>query len=340
MNKIKICLVGIGSIGRRHLRLLSERDDVLLCVVDPSAASKEHVASKHPGIVCYDSMDEAIAAEKPDAMLIATPHQMHSKMAIDALNAGLHVFCEKPMSDSMEDCVKMLECAKKSNKVFSVGFMFRFDPFIRKIKELIDNDVLGNIVHYNSRFASYNILLCSVTKHQENTPYSLVMDCIHDTDLLHYLTGSVPDYVYSHAMKAGNLELSSPQNLIDSLYRWEDKGVSANVHFNYIEHPQVHTLEILGDKGFVKGDFADGSIILGTRADNKIEHISAARDFDNVYREQLDHFIRAIRGEVEPENKAESAIMSTLLMQAQKEAAMCGHEVNIHEVAARYGFEY
>ncbi len=98
---------------------------------------------------------------------------------------------------------------------------------------------------------------------------------------------------------------------IDSLYRWEDKG-------------------------FVKGDFADGSIILGTRADNKIEYISAARDLYNVYREQLDHFIRAIRGEVEPENKAESAIMSTLLMQAQKEAVMCGHEVNIfHPIGRR-----
>lgn len=339
MNKLKICLVGAGSIGRRHLRLLAERDDVVLSVVDPSAASKEFVASKFENIVCYDSMQEAIEAEKPDAALIATPHQMHSQMAMDALNAGLHVFCEKPMSDSLEDCVKMLACARKSEKVFSVGFMFRFDPFIRKIKELIDGGVLGNIVHYTSRFASYNILLCSVTKHQENTPYSLVMDCIHDTDLLHFLTGSVPDYVYSNAIKAGAMELSSPQNLIDTLYRWEDKKLSANVHFNYIEHPQVHTLEIAGDRGYVKGDFADGSITLGT-IDGKVEQISAARDFDNVYRAELDHFIRAVRGEVEPENKAESAILSTLLMQAQKEAAICGREVNIHDIAARYGFEY
>lgn len=339
MEKIKICIIGIGSIGRRHLRLLSERDDVLLCVADPSPASKAYMAENYPNLSLYATMQEAIQNESPDAVLIATPHQMHSQMAIDALDANLHVFCEKPMSDSMEDCVKMLKRAKESDRVFSVGFMFHFDPFIRKMKELIDTGKLGNVVHFTNRFSSYNILLCSVTNHQEHTPYSLVMDCIHDTDLLHHLTGSVPDYAFTNATKTGDMKLSSPQNIVDTLYRWEDGKMCANSHFDYIQHPQVHTIEIAGDKGYVKGDFATGEIIFGS-IEGTTEKIDASRDFDNVYREQLDHFIRAIRKEVEPENKPESAIISTLLMQAQKEAGMRGCEVNIHEIAAQYGFEY
>lgn len=339
MEKIKICVAGLGSIGRRHLRLLSERDDVLLCVADPSPKSKEFVAENHPTLSVYDSMQDAIVNEKPDAVLIATPHQMHSGMAIEALDAGLHVFCEKPMSDTMEDCVKMLNRAKESDKVFSVGFMFRFDPFIRKMKTLVDEGKLGNIVHFTNRFSSHNILLCSVTKHQEHTPYSLAMDCIHDTDLLHYFTGSIPDYAFTNAVKIGDMALSSPQNSIDTLYRWEDGSMAANCHFDYIQHPQVHTIEIVGDKGYVKGNFDSAEIIFGT-IDGKTEIIDGTRVFEDVYRAQLDHFIRAIRGEVEPENKPESAIISTLLMEAQKEAGIRGCEVNVHEIAEKYGFSF
>lgn len=339
MNKTKICVVGIGSIGRRHLRLLNEREDVLLSVVDPSPASKDFMAENYPNLNLYASMQDAIAVEKPDAALIATPHQMHSGMAIEALDAGLHVFCEKPMSDTMEDCVKMLNRAKESDKVFSVGFMFRFDPFIQKMKALVDAGKLGNIVHFTNRFSSHNILLCSVTKHQEHTPYSLAMDCIHDSDLLHYFTGSVPDYAYTNATKLGDMALSSPQNSIDTLYRWEDGSMAANCHFDYIQHPQVHAIEIVGDKGYVKGNFDTAEIIFGT-IDGKTEIIDGTRVFEDVYRAQLDHFIRATRGEVEPENKPESAIISTLLMEAQKEAGIQGKEVSIREIAKKYGFEY
>ncbi|MBQ8248330.1 MAG: Gfo/Idh/MocA family oxidoreductase [Clostridia bacterium] len=339
MEKINFCLVGAGSIGRRHLRLLLEREDVNICVAEPYEVSRERIMAEYPVVKCYLSMEDAIFAQKIDAVILATPHGMHADMAIKALGYGLHVFCEKPMSDSFEECVAMLRAAEKSDKVFSVGFMFHFDPFIMRVKEIIDSGRIGKIMHYSSRFASYNILLCSVTKHQENTPYSLIMDCIHDTDLLYHLTGRVPDYAISNAFKAGDMELSSPQNVIDTLYRWKNADMAANIHFNYVEHPQVHALEIFGDKGYIKGDFMAPSITVGS-IDGRVEHIELQRDFDNVYRAEWDHFIKAIRGEVKVENPASSAIFSTLLMQAQKEAAMSGKEVDIHEIAARHGFSY
>lgn len=339
MEKLKFCLVGAGSIGRRHLRLLQERGDVEMCVVEPFDPSWERVAAECGDVKRHLSMDEALNAQKLDAVLIATPHGMHAAMAIQALKAGVHVFCEKPMSDSMEECVAMLRAAEESGKVFSVGFMFHFDPFVQKVKELINSGRIGTIVHYSSRFATYNTLRCSVTRHQAHTPYSVVMDCIHDTDLLCWFTGRVPDYAFSNAIHAGDLELSSPQNVIDTIYRWESADLAANTHFNYVQYPQVHTLQIAGDRGYIQGDFMAPSITIGGM-DGTVEHIALSRDFDDVYRAEWDHFIRAVRGEVEPENPAQSAIFSTLLMQAQKESGMSGAEVSIHEIAARYGFDY
>lgn len=340
----KLCLVGAGSIGRRHLKLLLERDDVRLCVAEPSEKCKAAVKEICADLPIYDSMAEAVKAEGCEAVIIATPHGMHARMAIEALQMGLHVFCEKPMSDSMEECVQMLRAAQASDKVFSVGFMFRFDPFVKKVKEIIESGAIGNIVHYSSRFATYNTLLCSVTKHQENTPFSVVMDCIHDSDLLYHFTGRIPDYAYSVAYKAGDMPLSSPQNFIDTIYRWEDKSMGAHVHFNYVQHPQIHDLQIVGDKGYILGDFMSADVTVGSREGTKETIVNTRScintDFNNVYRSEWSEFLRAVRGERKAENPPEQAIVSTLLMYSQIESAKAGREVNIHEIAEKYGYLY
>jgi len=340
----KLCLVGAGSIGRRHLKLLLERDDVRLCVAEPSEKCKAAVKEICADLPVYDSMAEAVKAEGCEAVIIATPHGMHARMAIEALQMGLHVFCETPMSASMEECVQMLRAAQASDKVFSVGFMFRFDPFVKKVKEIIESGVIGNIVHYSSRFATYNTLLCSVTKHQENTPFSVVMDCIHDSDLLYHFTGRIPDYAYSVAYKAGDMPLSSPQNFIDTIYRWEDKSMGAHVHFNYVQHPQIHDLQIVGDKGYILGDFMSADVTVGSREGTKETIVNTRScintDFNNVYRSEWNEFLRAVRGERKAENPPEQAIVSTLLMYSQIESAKAGHEVSIHEIAEKYGYQY
>ena len=339
MEKIRMCLVGVGSIGRRHLRLLNERDDVTLSVVEPYEASWERVTKEIGTFRRFTSLDEALASGEIDAVVIATPHGMHAKMAIQALEAGVHVFCEKPMSDSLEECVAMVKAAKNTDKVFSCGFMFHFDPHIQKMKEILDSGRLGKLLHFTNRFGSYNILLCSITKHQAHTPYSVIMDCIHDTDLLYYFTGRIPDHVYMNGFQAGDMELSSPQNVVDAIYRYDSGDLGANCHFNYIQHPQVHTLELVCEKGYMRYDLMEPSITVGT-IDKKVEKITIELKPDDVYRAEWEGFLSAVRGERKPENDADSAIVPTLLMAAQRESAETGKEVSIRELAERCGYTY
>ena len=341
----KLCLVGAGSIGRRHLRLLSERDDVQLWVVEPNAQCRAAALEILPGVPFCESIEEAVTEAGCEAVIIATPHRTHAPLAIQALKLGAHVFVEKPMSDSLEDCVALLNAAKKSDKVVAVGFMFRFDPFVQKVKEIIDSGKIGKIIHYSSRFATYNTLRCSVTRHQEHTPYSLVMDCIHDSDLIYHFTGRIPDHAYSVAYKAGDMPRSSPQNFIDTVYRYEDKSMGAHIHFNYVQHPQIHDLQIVGDKGYILGDFMSADITVGSRDGANTEVFPSTRsgiqnDFNNVYRTQWNEFLRAIRGERKPENPPEQAIVSTLLMYSQIESAETGKEVDIHALAQKYGYQF
>ena len=331
MEKIRLCMVGAGSIGRRHLRLLRERPDVELGVVEPHEESWRRLTSEAGELERHASLDDALANGRFDAIAIATPHGLHAKMAVQALEAGKHVFCEKPMSDSLAECRAMTAAAKRSGRVFSVGFMFHFDPFVRKVKELVDSGRIGTLLHFSSRFATYNCLKCSVTHHQAHTPYSLVMDCIHDADILCWICGSAPDTAWSSAYQAGDLELTSDPNFIDTVFRWKDGRMGAHLHYNYVEHPQVHELEIVGDRGSIRGDFMQPSIEVRT-LDGKIETIGFTRDFDDVYRAEWDAFLAAVRGERAPENPAERAELATLVMEAQKRSAASRSEVSLKDL--------
>ena len=90
MDTIRICLVGVGSIGRRHLKLLLERGDVAVSVVEPSDESWARVQGEYPDVPRFRSLEEALNDRRPDAVASATPHGMHADMAIQALDAGFH----------------------------------------------------------------------------------------------------------------------------------------------------------------------------------------------------------------------------------------------------------
>ena len=102
----------------------------------------------------------------------------------------------------------------------------------------------------------------------------------------------------------------------------------------------VVVTKIVGDKGYILGDFMSADVIVG-HIDGTKEVFPATRtNFDNVYREEWDVFLRAIRGECKVENPPEQAIVSTLLMHSQIESAKAGHEINIHELAQKHGYSF
>ena len=133
---------------------------------------------------------------------------------------------------------------------------------------------------------------------------------------------------------------SSPQNFIDTIYRYEDKSMGAHIHFNYVQHPQIHDLQIVGDKGYILGDFMSADITVGHIDGTKEVFPKTRGDSDNLYREEWDVFLRAVRGERKPENPAEQAIVSTLLMYSQIESAKAGKEINIRELAQKHGYSF
>ena len=102
----RVVVVGLGSIGRRHGRLLQERPDVQVEVVEPSAEAVARASQELGNLPAHPRLEEALATA-PDVVWLATPTALHADQAMAALKAGCHVFCEKPMSDRLHSARAM-----------------------------------------------------------------------------------------------------------------------------------------------------------------------------------------------------------------------------------------
>jgi len=127
-SPITILIVGLGSIGQRHARLLSERADVKLLLCDLSKKNQQDLIAsvKNKHAVFFDDYDKALL-ENPDIVFVCTHNDLHVPMGIKAVEIGADIFIEKPISDSLESANSLLECTKKAGCLCHVGYMLRFD---------------------------------------------------------------------------------------------------------------------------------------------------------------------------------------------------------------------
>jgi len=136
MTSVRIAVAGAGLIAQvehvPNLRFLNDRFD-LIGVADPSAKMRRLMEQRH-GLNTWLSIQELLAA-RPDALLIAAPDAYHAEFATLALNAGVHVFCEKPLCLSVDDIDALIRARDASRHVLQVGYMKRWDPSYEMLRE-------------------------------------------------------------------------------------------------------------------------------------------------------------------------------------------------------------
>jgi len=145
MEPLRLGLVGLGVMGRSHLKnLLPEETIKLVGIADVNKAAVDQVAQE-TGVPGFYSHHELLEKAKPEAVLIAVPHPFHAPIAIDAAKAGVHILCEKPIAVTVSEADAMIQAAKQAGVLLGVMFNQRTFPVHRKLKELIDGGEIGEI---------------------------------------------------------------------------------------------------------------------------------------------------------------------------------------------------
>jgi len=191
----RVGIIGCGNIFPMHALSLSKIDDVKIvavCDIDEKKAKREAEDYK-----CnyYTDYKEMIEKEKLDAVHILTPHYLHPIMSIYALEKGVNVLCEKPMSIKLDDAILMVETAKKKNKTLGVIFQNRYNPSSKTVKEYLENNKLGKIYSMRlilSWFRSQEYYLNSSWRGtwEKEGGGVIINQAIHSFDLLRWFANS------------------------------------------------------------------------------------------------------------------------------------------------------
>ena len=263
------------------------------------------------------------------AILIATPHQLHAEQAVAALEAGIHVLCEKPMADSVPAAHRMVAASQHNRAVLSIGFHLHFVPGLQRVKSLIADGRLGSIGHIHAHVGSHITLVNSASRFQATLEGALLMDYAYQPDLLHWWLGRRPARVFAAATKSGRMELTSNPNVVAMTLLYEDAPTLGTVHLNYLQMPEQSHFLVMGDRGWASFDFSTGILQVGDRASNRIDTENFTWQRDTAYRAEHQAFFDAIDGRREPESPATEAIAATEVIEAALQSWRTGQIVSL-----------
>ncbi len=159
MRKIRIGIVGCGSMTASHMKGMAEIDDRLevtaVCDVDPGCAA-DAAAQTGAG---YKTADYREMVDYVDAVLVALPHDLHYGCGTFFLEKGKHVLMEKPLCNTEEECIGLIEASERAGRVLMTAYPVRFWPIIIKMKELVDSKKYGDVFQmsiWTEQFTKYS----------------------------------------------------------------------------------------------------------------------------------------------------------------------------------------
>lgn len=146
-KKLRVAMVGCGGIADAHVRAFAGIPEVeIVAGVDINPERLKVMKEKHGMTRLYTDWRAMLKEVKPDAVDVCTPNGVHAAAAIDASQAGCHVFTEKPMAMTPAECSRMIAAAKKARKVLVIGFQYRYHPVTQMIKRFREEGQFGNIM--------------------------------------------------------------------------------------------------------------------------------------------------------------------------------------------------
>ncbi len=251
---IKFAVIGCGRIAQRHAEHINKQGK-LIAVCDVISEKATSLAGKYD-VNAYYSVEQLLSSEKDiDVISVCSPNGLHATHSIQALKAGFHVLCEKPMAISVQDCGEMIKVSEQVNKRLFAIKQNRFNPAVAAVKRVIDEGRLGKIYSVQlscfwNRDPDYYSNSWKGTKNLDGG--TLYTQFSHFIDLLYWMIGdikNVSSYMNNYAHK----------NIIE----FEDTGVSIiefyngaigtiNYTVNAYKQNMEGSLTIFAEKGTVK----------------------------------------------------------------------------------------
>ncbi len=257
MQNLKIGIVGLGRLGKRHAENLVHRVSGASVTAACSIVEDElHFARNTLNIRdTYQDYDAMLAQADIEAVFLVTSTSLHAEQIIKALEAGKHVFCEKPLALNVEDCQKVVDVAARyPQQIATIGFVRRFDPSYAEARRLIDAGAIGQPILVRSQtvdlddFAEFQIPFTA-------TSGGFVHDMwVHDLDLARWYLGSemTRAFAIGGCYKHKGFEQYNDADNASALCQYANGGNAYFFASRTAQHGHDTRTEIVGTEGILK----------------------------------------------------------------------------------------
>jgi predicted dehydrogenase len=251
MDTVRLGIVGLGNMGKAHMMNI-RAGKVQGMKVGALCESHGTIPPLQEGESSFTDVSEMIKSGKIDAILICTPHFSHTTIGIEALNHGLHVLVEKPISVHKADCERLLAAHTNSKQIFAAMFNMRTNATFKKVKDLIDSGELGEVrrVHWevtNWFRTNYYYATGGWRGTWKGEGGGVLMNqCPHNLDLFQWMFG-MPQRVKGFC-QFGRYHQVEVEDSVTAVFQY-DSGTTATFITSTGEAPGANRLEITGEQG-------------------------------------------------------------------------------------------
>ncbi len=327
--EVRVGLIGCGNMGMGLAKTCAQLDNATIVAVADPVAEKVAKSSEELGARAFGDYKKMFSEDDIDAVIVAVPNFLHAETSIAAAEGGKHVFCEKPMALTVDDCDKMIQAAKDNNVKLMIGHVLRYGPVFVKMKEIINSGILGEPFSiYISRLSGGGWGNPQHWRMKADLCGGILYELsIHELDYMRYIGGDV-DAVSAFM---GNYIQNDARDYEDTAHltlRFKSGGIGTLVAgqcssmggYEGKIHCRKGTMHFDNGKGLVTYKPFDGEAVKLEAKDMKTE--------PGVKRE-LRYFIEAITEDKEPAIPGEEGRKVIEIVQAAYISAREGREVTL-----------
>jgi predicted dehydrogenase len=295
---VRIAVVGAGYIGREHARAIHAHPEAELALLVGTPRSTETLARLAAETGAATSADYAAALADPgiDVVYLCTPNRLHADQAVAALEAGKHVFCEKPLCTTLEDCQRLIAAVDRSGRQFMVGHSGRFQPIHVALKRMVEDGLLGDPCFCEAEYVHDLGPFLAGTghdwwRHPDEGPFAIIGGGCHPIDLLRWVASEI-DEVTAYGARRG-LEGVAWDDTVAASLRFRSGAIGRCLVSVGAKTPYGFNFAVYGTKGSVRN--ADLALAAVPGPEGWMRMPIAVIPEHHTCAEELDHFLECLK---------------------------------------------
>ena len=303
----RILIVGMGSIGKRHIGIINKLfPDMSIAVFRHKKCSEQF---KIAGIDCCVSSIKDALKFKPQAAIVANPASHHLNTAVPLAKAGIHLLIEKPISITNEGLDNLINICNEKNIILMTGYNLRFLPSLQVFRRYLNEEKVGKSLSVRAEVGQYlpnwrnDSDYRNTVSAQKILGGGVLLELSHEIDYLLWLFGRI-DWVDAHISKQSNLEIDVEDTahiILGFDKNSRDYQLTASLNLDFIRHDTTRSCTVIGDKGSLKWNGINGSVEIFKENGSQWETIFLDKPERNyTYEKEVQHFFKCIEKKEKP----------------------------------------